>query len=149
MTLGYLLDTSVVWMLAPGKLAMGDDLQAWFRAKQNDLYLSAVTIAEIEQGIFKLHRLGGAERAGRLAEWLDALLAHSAQRILPLDAKTARIIGAVSDRAIALGRHPGFADVAIAGTAIAHDLHLLTRNGKHFQPLGVAFSDPFEVVPPG
>jgi predicted nucleic acid-binding protein len=40
--------------------------------------------------------------------------------------------------------HPGFADVAIAATAEAHGLTVLTRNVKDFIPLGVACFDPFE-----
>ena len=46
------------------------------------------------------------------------------------------------------GIHPGFADVAIAATAAVHDLTILTRNLKHFIPLGVSCADPF-VSPPG
>jgi predicted nucleic acid-binding protein len=43
---------------------------------------------------------------------------------------------------------PVFADVAIAATASTHGLVLLTRNGGHFAPLGVAFIDPLEELPP-
>jgi predicted nucleic acid-binding protein len=42
---------------------------------------------------------------------------------------------------------PVFADVAIAATAKAHGLVLLTRNGRHFASLGVAFIDPIEGLP--
>lgn len=87
------------------------------------------------------------ERAARLTDWLDALLANAADRVLAFDGGVGRIAGALSDRAWAAGRHPGFADVAIAATAIAHDLILLTRNGKRFEPLGVAFADPVEGLP--
>jgi toxin FitB len=144
---GYLLDTSVLSMLAPGKPALTSELIAWLRARADSLYLSAVTIVEIEQGICKLRRTGGAERANRLEQWLDELLATSSDRILSLDSRVGREAGAMSDRALATGRHPGFVDVAIAATARAHGLVLLTRNGRHFAPLGIAFIDPVEALP--
>lgn len=146
MTAGYLLDTSVLSLLAPGK-PTNDPLARWVRDHSDTLYLSAVTIAEIEQGIGNLRRAGGTDRADALTRWLDALIDNGGDRILPFDARTGRIAGALSDRAIATGRHPGFADVAIAATAVAHDLLLLTSNGKHFAPLGIGFSDPAEGLP--
>ncbi|MEO6717544.1 MAG: type II toxin-antitoxin system VapC family toxin [Novosphingobium sp.] len=147
MTRGFLLDTSVLSILAPGKPSPDETLAAWLREHSGKLYISAVTIAEIEQGICKLRRAGGRERADHLEKWLDALLDHGSERILPLDARTGRIAGSLSDKALATGRHPGFADVAIAATALAHELVLQTRNGKHFEPLGVPFVDPVERLP--
>jgi hypothetical protein len=139
---GYLIDTSVLSLFAPDRPAPDPDLSDWFRAHADMLYLTAVTVAEIEQGIGKLSRAGGVERAERLTVWLDTLLENFADRVLAFDARAARIAGRLLDRALAMGRHPGFADVAIAATAVAHDLIVLTRNGKHFEPLGVAFADP-------
>jgi predicted nucleic acid-binding protein len=141
-TARFLVDTSVLSLLAPGKSGVDPDLAAWLRAKSELLRVSAVTIAEIEQGIRKLRRTGGTARAKALESWLDALVDGAGDRVLPLDVRTARIAGAISDRAMAAGNHPGFAGVAIAATALAHGLTLLTRNTKHFAPLGVAFADP-------
>lgn len=147
MSAGYLLDTSVVSLLAPGRPLSDETLVGWIRDHNDTLYVSAVTISEIEQGICKLRRAGGMERADALTRWLDALVDNGGDRILSFDARTGRIAGSLSDRAITAGRHPGFADVAIAATAIAHDLLLLTRNGKHFAPLGIAFNDPAKGLP--
>ena len=147
MSLGYLLDTSVLSLLAPGRSAPNETLAGWMREHHDALYISAVTISEIEQGICKLRRTGGRERADALSQWLDALIENGGSRILPIDARTGRIAGGLSDQAVAAGRHPGFADVAIAATAVANDLVLLTRNGKQFAPLGIAFSDPVEGLP--
>jgi toxin FitB len=138
----YLLDTSVLSLLAPGRAGVDPTLAAWLRGRSEALHVSAVTVAEIEQGIRKLRRTGGAARAKALGGWLDALIDGAGDRILAFDTRTARIAGALSDRAMAAGKHPGFADVAIAATALAHSLTLLTRNVKHFAPLGVAFADP-------
>lgn len=145
---GYLLDTSVVSALAPGREAylpsiFGD----WLQAHEAQLFLPAIAVAELAQGIGKLHRSGGMERAQGLDRWLDGLIAGFADRILPLDARAARLAGQISDAAVAQGRHPGFADVAIAALAQNANLLLLTRNLKHFKPLGVNCVDPLTQLP--
>ncbi|MBC8792131.1 MAG: VapC toxin family PIN domain ribonuclease [Tagaea sp. CACIAM 22H2] len=147
MSAGYLLDTSVVSLLAPGRSSTDEALVGWVRDHNDALFVSAVTMSEIEQGICKLRRAGGTDRADALTRWLDALIDSGGDRILSFDARIGRIAGTLSDRAIAAGRHPGFADIAIAATALAHDLLLLTGNGKHFAPLGIAFNDPAEGLP--
>jgi predicted nucleic acid-binding protein len=145
---GYLLDTSVVSVLAPGRESfVPNDLAAWLQAHHQDLFLPAIAVAEMAQGIAKLRRAGGSERADRLDRWLDALLAAYGDRILPLDARAARLAGQISEAAIAQGCHSGFADVAIAALAQNAGLLLLTRNLKHFQPLGVACADPLVALP--
>ena len=145
---GYLLDTSVVSVLAPGRESFAPSpLGEWLQAHHKELFLPSIAVAEMAQGIGKLRRAGGIERADRLDRWLDGLLAAYADRILPLDAKAARLAGQMSDAAIAQGRHPGFADVAIAALAHNAGLLLLTCNLKHFQPLGVACADPLIALP--
>ena len=126
---------------------MGTPLHAWLQAHHQLLFLPAIAIAEIAQGIAKLRRAGAAERSDRLDRWLDVLLVSYADRILPLDARVARLAGQISDAAIAQGCHPGFADVAIAALAQNEGLLLLTCNLKHFQPLGVACADPLIALP--
>jgi predicted nucleic acid-binding protein len=145
---GYLLDTSVVSALAPGREAfVSTRLAEWLQAHNNELFLPAIAIAEMAQGIRKLRRAGGAERADRLDRWLDGLLVAYGDRILPLDAAVARLAGQLSDAAQAQGRHPGFADVAIAALAQNAGLLLLTCNLKHFEPLGVPCADPLVALP--
>jgi toxin FitB len=145
---GYLLDTSVVSVLAPGREAFVPiPLGEWLQANHKKLYLPSIAIAEMAQGIGKLRRAGGVERADRLDRWLDGLLAAYADRILPLDAQAARVAGKISDAAMAQGCHPGFADVAIAALAQNAGLLLLSCNLKHFQPLGVACADPLVALP--
>ena len=145
---GYLLDTSVVSILAPGREPfVTTPLGEWLQAHHKQLYLPCIAIAEMAQGIGKLRRSGGVVRADRLDHWLDGLLATHADRILPLDAQAARLAGELSDAAVAQGRHPGFADVAIAALAKHAELLLLTRNLKHFEPLGIACVDPLVQLP--
>ena len=147
MTRGYLLDTSVISTVAPGRPPITDAEAGWLRQQADRLYIPTIAIAEIEAGIRKLHRSGGTARAEHLAAWLDGLIAGYGDRILAFDADTARVAGRLADAAIAAGRHPGFADVAIAAIATARDLTLLTRNLRHFEPLGIPAADPFAALP--
>jgi predicted nucleic acid-binding protein len=112
------------------------------------LYLSVVTIAEIEQGIAKARRQGASRKAARLSEWVEASIVLYADRILPINLDVARFAGRLSDDARGKGHAPGFADAAIAATARVHELIVLTRNLRHFEPLDVEAWDPFETLPP-
>lgn len=148
MVKGYLLDTSVVSILAPGRQSfVPTPFGEWLQTHHEQLYLPCVAIAEMAQGIGKLRRAGGVERADRLDHWLDGLLNVYADRILPLDAQAARLAGNISDAAIARGRHPGFTDVAIAALAQNAGMLLLTCNLKHFEPLGAVCVDPLVQLP--
>ncbi len=83
-----------------------------------------------------------------LSEWLGLLLYLYEDRILPFDLSAAKAAGALIDMARRKGRAPGFADIAIAATAQANGLTVLTRNIKDFAPLEVAVYDPFLSGPP-
>ncbi|SFV07621.1 hypothetical protein SAMN02799631_04590 [Methylobacterium sp. 174MFSha1.1] len=132
---GYLLDTSVLSLLAPGRPSLPEVVSARLREEAGCLYLSAVTLAEIRQGICKLRRKGTTVRADALDTWLASLLAVFADRVLPFGIDEADAAGTLADCAIGIGRHPGFADVAIAATASMHGLVLVTENLRHFEPL--------------
>ena len=145
---GYLLDTSVVSALAPGRETfVPEPLGAWLQTHHQAIFLPCIAVAEMAQGISKLRRAGAADRADRLDRWLDGLLAGYADRILPLDVQSARLAGQLSDAAVARGCHPGFANVAIAALSQHAALLLLTRNLKHFEPLGIACADPLVALP--
>jgi predicted nucleic acid-binding protein len=143
----YLVDTNVISAGAPSRTAR-PGLVEWMDGHSADLFLSAVTVAEIEDGIAKARREGAARKGANLAAWLEAVLHLYGDRVLAFDTPTARIAGALSDRARGQGQAPGFADIVIAATAQHHDLTILSRNLKHFEPLGVPVLDPFAVLPP-
>lgn len=119
------------------------------RTQSERLFIPCIAIAELEQGIRKLRRSGGMARADRLSTWLDGLIGGYADRVLPLDTEACRIAGQIAEAATAAGRHPGFPDVAIAALAQQGSLLVLTRNVRHFAPLGVACADPTERLPEG
>jgi hypothetical protein len=112
------------------------------QADSGRLYLSVVTVAEINRGTRKLMRAGGTARAAALSEWLRSLVNVYGDRLLSIDTDVAMIAGEIEDDATAAGKNPGFADVLIAATAKAHSLAVLTANLRHFQPLNVTCFDP-------
>lgn len=114
----------------------------WFRNEGDVLYVSAITLAEIEKGLRKLDRRGGVDRARHLSAWLDSITETFGERILPIDHIVARIAGVLDDAATASGTHPGLADILIAATAKAYGLTVITANLKHFVSLGVACDFP-------
>ena len=142
----YLVDTNVVSAGGPSRTA--GDVATWMDEHAAHLYMSAVSIAEMEAGIARLRRRGSRRRVDDLTAWLDTLLYLYGDRILPFDVPAARIAGALSDLALSKGHAPGFADVAIAATAQLRGLTILTTNLRHFAPLGVPFLDPFARLPP-
>jgi predicted nucleic acid-binding protein len=144
----YLVDTDIVSAGAPSKGRAAAAVVAWMEDNSADLYMSAVSIAELEAGIAKLRRQGASRRADDLGAWLDTLLHLYEERILAFDVRAARIAGALSDLARSRGHAPGFADLAIAATAELRGFTILTSNARHFEPLGVRFVDPFVRLPP-
>ena len=147
MSRGWLLDTSTVSRFAPDRPGVSAEIAEWMRRQSDRLFMPAVAIAEIEAGICKLRRSGGAARAKALLLWLEGLIRHYDDRVLAFDTAAARRAGALSDAASAIARNPGFADVAIAAVAAVHDLEILTQNIRHFVPLGVAAHDIFTTLP--
>jgi toxin FitB len=110
----------------------------WFeRQRSTDLFLSVISIGEIERGIAR-QRTTDPGFAGALADWLDRVLTLYGERVVPFDLRTARRWGALS---AALGNDS--ADLMIAATALEHGLTVVTRNASDFEPSGVAVLDPF------
>lgn len=132
----FLLDTVIVSELRKRQSDRG--VVAWVSEQQEDqLYLSVVTLGEIERGIEKRRR-GDPEFADTLTSWLEQLARVYADRILPVTPGVARRWGRLSAQ---LG-HDG-ADLLIAATALTHGLRVVTRNISDFEPTGVDVINPF------
>lgn len=141
---GYLLDTNIISKLAPGKQNPDGKFAEWMRetGASGKLYVSAMTVAEIEKGVRKLYRAGGVERAGLISRWLDQVLGEFGEQVLPMNSVVARVAGAMDDDATSRGHNPGLADIIIAATARAYDLTLVTENVKDFEGMGVRLEFP-------
>lgn len=144
----YLLDTNVLSATAPTKAQPEAALQDWIRRNSEQLFLSAVTIMEINHGATWLEHRGAAARAAALRLWVDLVCSHYADRILAVDQQIALRAGEL----ITAARRQGFAieaeDAMIGATADRHSLTLLTANVRHFAPTGIAYQDPFRQLPP-
>jgi len=137
----YLLDTDVLSELRKRK--RNARVVKWISAiAEADLHLSAVTIAEIEQGI-EQQRKPDPVFAGELANWLEFTLRAFGDRILPLTVNVARRWGRLAAK---IGNKE--LDLAIAATALEYGLTVVTGNTKHFARTGVPLLDPFHARPP-
>ena len=104
-----------------------------------DLFLSAVTIGELQAGV-EILRARDPLRAAGLEAWVDQIA--SLWNILPMDAKIFRRWAVLMN-----GRPDGIvADAMIAATAYVHGLTVVTRNIRDFATLGVPTLDPFAPV---
>ena len=131
----FLVDTDVLSALR--KRERHPDLVRWMsKRRSTDLYLSVVSIGEIERGIVRQERRDPAF-ARALSAWLDRVLRVYGERILAADLATARRWGRLSGT---LGHES--ADLLIAATALEHGLTVVTRNVRHFVPTGVPVLDP-------
>jgi toxin FitB len=109
------------------------------REHDEDLFLSVVTLAEVQAGVSRLERKGAAKRAADLERWLSAIVEFYRSRTLPLASDEALEAGRMLDRAVGEGAAPGFEDAAIAATASVHNLTVFTANARHFRHFGVPF----------
>ena len=145
----YLVDTNVISAVAPTSPVRRTDLVEWMDLHSADLFLSAVTIAEIADGIAKAKREGARRKASDLSAWLQTVLHLYGERVLPFDSPTAQLAGALADLARSRGHSPGFADIAIAATARLHNLTIFLRNDRHFASVDAVVVDPFQKLPLG
>ncbi len=131
----YLIDTDVLSALR--RKDRFPRVVKWLANQRTaDLYISVVTVGEIEKGIAR-QRQSDPEFALRLAEWLDSLIELYGDHILGIDLAVARRWGELSAR---IGTQS--ADLLLAATALEHGLAVVTRNTRHFQPTGVESIDP-------
>ena len=131
----FLIDTDILSALR--KRQRNPHVVRWMlNQRMTDLYLSVVSLGEIERGITRQqHRDPTFARV--LAAWLDSVLSLYHTRILDVDLPTARRWGRLS---ATLG-HEG-ADLLIAATALEHGLTVVTRNVRDFEPTGATVLDP-------
>ncbi len=135
MTSMYLLDTNVVSELRKQRPHGG--VVAWLQSIDDaQLYLSAVTLGEIQAGI-ELTREQDPRKAEEIETWLE--LVAGAYNVLPMDAATfrawARLMHRKSDTL--------YEDAMIAATAKVHGLTVATRNVSDFNALGLDVFNPF------
>lgn len=131
----FLLDTNVVSELRRPRPNPGV-LQWIGGTPAHRLYLSAVTMGEIQEGI-EICRENDPAKAEDLEKWLNQVL--SSHRILLMDAEAFRVWARLKHRR----PRSLLEDAMIAATAQVHGLTVVTRNVRDFRQLGVDVLDPF------
>jgi predicted nucleic acid-binding protein len=136
----FVLDTNVISELRKVRSGKAEaKVVAWADSIDPiDLYLSAVTIMELETGVLRMEQRDPAQGA-MLRSWMDQhVLPEFADRVLPIDTEVARRCAALhvpdprSDR-----------DSLIAATALVHGMTVVTRNLADFAPTGVKLLNPW------
>ena len=132
----YILDTNVI--SAVRRPDRAPQVAVWLRGKaEHDLYLSVITLGEIERGIRQQEARNPAF-ASDLRMWLDRTVLLFSDRLLAFEAEDARIWGRLSAE---IG-HTG-ADLMIAASELRHGVSVVTNNTSDFAPTGAAFENPF------
>jgi hypothetical protein len=136
----FILDTNVVSELRKAKVGKADrNVTAWAASvPAGSLFLSVITILELETGVLLVGRRDQAQGA-LLRTWMDKhVLPAFAGRILAIDV-------AVAQRCASLHVPDPRADrdSLIAATALVHGMTVVTRNVDDFEPTGVAILNPW------
>lgn len=137
----HLLDTNIVSELRKVRAGKADpNVAAWSeRVDASELFVSAITILELELGVLSIERKDAVQGAV-LRAWLEQhVLPEFTGRTLPVDTAVAQRCARlhVPDRR-------SERDALIAATALVHGMTVVTRNVADFQPTGVTLLNPWE-----
>jgi len=137
----YLVDTNVISEARKGN--RGNTGVRRFLAdaagQDRSLYLSVVTIGELERGIGLVRHRGDHDQAEQLAAWYEHILSAYGDAILPIDNDIARVWGHLR-----VPSAENALDKLIAATALCYDLIVVTRNETDFAATGVRLLNPFK-----
>ncbi|HGL6716601.1 type II toxin-antitoxin system VapC family toxin [Burkholderia contaminans] len=137
----FVLDTNVVSELRKVRTGKADKgLVAWSSTVDAPtLFVSAITIMELETGVLQIERRDTTQGA-LLRAWLDGhVLPEFAGRVLPIDTAVAQRCARlhVPDRR-------SERDALIAATALVHGMTVVTRNVADFVETGVPIVNPWD-----
>ena len=136
----FVLDTNVVSELRKVRLGKADvNVRAWAQSVDAaDLFVSAITIMELELGVLAIERKDATQGA-LLRSWLEQhVLPEFAGRTLPVDTAVAQRCARLH-----LPDKRGERDALIAATALVHGMTVVTRNVADFEPTGVRVLNPW------
>jgi predicted nucleic acid-binding protein len=138
---GYLLDTCILSEM--NKPTPNSGVINWFASnKKASLYISVLTIGEIQKGIDKLDK---SIKKIKLQQWLDNhIVPQFDNKILDIDLKTIKNWGSLTAESEKSGITLPAIDSLIVATAIANDLIVITRNIKDMQNNQIKIINPYE-----
>lgn len=138
MATGYLLDTNIISETRKVRADRGV-LAFLSAAEASALFMSVLSLGELRKGVAAKRR-SDPVAADQLGAWVDGIETTFADRVLSVDAATARRWGELSAE-----RSLPVVDTLIAATAISHGLTLVTRNTRDVQSTGVPLVDPWQM----
>lgn len=134
----FLLDTNVISELRHGKPNQSSQVRQWAAQQSTGrLFLSAITILELEQGILALERRTPPQGSA-LRIWLTGVRDVFAGRVLPFTDQSATICASLH-----VPNPRSERDAMIAATAIEHGFTVVTRNTQDFVNTGVLLLNPW------
>lgn len=135
----YLLDTNVVSELRKG-IKADNNVLSWARTvSTSSLFLSVITILELEAGVLLKERKDSFQGA-ILRSWLDShVLPSFSDRILNID-----VAVALRCAKLHVPNPRSERDALITATGLIHGLIIVTRNTKDFEETGVELLNPWE-----
>lgn len=132
-----MVDTNIVSELR--KPAGNPNVKQWIAsADSSDLFISALVLGEIRQGIERLRGRDPAQ-AGIYESWLERLSTAFSAKILPITVQVAQTWGRIN-----VPDPLPVIDGLMAATAITHNLIFVTRNTAEVAKTGVRLLNPFE-----
>ena len=136
----FLLDTCVISELI--KKTPDNSVIKWVSECPEDLlHMSILTIGEIQKGISKLT---DKNRKIRIQNWLDKeLMNRFAERIIPITSEIATTWGEILAESELKGISIPTIDSLIGATAVAKNLHVVTRNEKDIKKTGARVINPW------
>lgn len=136
--MSYLVDTNV-WSELRNRGRADEHVRNWAEAANpSELYLSVVTVFELERGVRLIERRD-PEQGSRLRRWLEErVLTPFDGHFLPIDTRIARRCASLHIPDPRPER-----DALIAATALTHGLTVVTRNVADFEPMRVALLNPW------
>lgn len=138
--MSYLLDTCVVSELIK-KIPESAVIDWVLEQDEERLYLSVITLGEIQQGI---SQLAEPRRQRRLQEWLDIKLKERFRnRLLDVTPQVATLWGQIRGKERRMGRTLPVLNSLIAATALAFNATVVTRNGTDMEGSGARIFNPW------
>jgi predicted nucleic acid-binding protein len=128
--MSWLLDTCALSEYA--KKAPAPEVITWLDEQdESSLYISVISLGEIEKGILTLRRRSPA-RSQKLTAWLGKVEQRFAGRVLPLDAAALHVWAQIAARSEPAGQPVPVMDALLMATAQCHGLTVVTRNVQDF-----------------
>ena len=137
----FLLDTCVLSEFTRKKPSV--NLTEWLAAKdEHTLYLSVLTLGELQQGISKLT---DSKRKLGLQRWLDQdITKRFENRIISIDSHIIDHWGRLRGEALQIGKSFPVIDSLLAATALTHGMTIVTRNTSDYKDTGISIRNPWD-----